>query len=303
MTATQKPSFIYTPQYEVDIGVHVFPTVKYRLIHDYLVKHGHVGQEEFLAPQPASLDELLLVHTQEYLDDLKALHSTPRTIYSELPLTAEIVQAYMLCAGGSILAAREALARRIGVHLGGGFHHAFPDHAEGFCYINDVAGAISVLLHDRSIKRAFVVDCDLHQGNGTARCFQGNHNVFTFSIHQEHNYPVKEQSDLDIGLPDFADDELYLTELGRVIPGKVDEFRPDLVLYVAGADPYEHDQLGQLQVTMEGLRRRDEMVISYCVERNIPLAIVLAGGYAYKREDTVQIHVNTCLTTLQALQK
>lgn len=303
MTVIQKPSFIYTPKYEVDIGVHVFPTIKYRLIHDYLVKHGHVGQEEFLEPQPASSEELLLVHTREYLDDLEGLRITPRTIYSELPLTAEIVQAYVLCAGGSILAAREAVSRRIGVHLGGGFHHAYPDHAEGFCYINDVAVAISVLLHDGLIKRAFVIDCDLHQGNGTARSFQRNSNVFTFSIHQEHNYPVKEPGDLDIGLPDFADDDLYLGELGRVIPGKVDEFRPDLVLYVAGADPYEHDQLGQLQVTMAGLRRRDEMVISYCVDRSIPLAIVFAGGYAHNTEDTVQIHVNTCLTALQALQK
>jgi acetoin utilization deacetylase AcuC-like enzyme len=303
MAQTHKPAFIYTSQYEVDIGAHVFPTVKYRLIHDYLVRHEHVGEQEFLEPRPASLEELRLVHTPEYLDDLMSLRSTARTMYSELPLTEEIVQAYILCAGGSILAARETLVRRIGVHLGGGFHHAFPDHAEGFCYINDVAVAINVLLHDRSIERAFVVDCDLHQGNGTARCFQGIRNVFTFSIHQENNYPVKERSGLDIGLPDFADDELYLRELGRVIPGKVEEFKPDLVLYVAGADPYEHDQLGQLQVTMEGLRRRDEMVISCCVERGIPLAIVLAGGYAFKTEDTVQIHANTCLAALQALRQ
>jgi acetoin utilization deacetylase AcuC-like enzyme len=246
-------------------------------------------------------EQLQLVHTPEYLDDLMLIRWTQRTATSELPLTKEIADAYVLAAGGTIVAAREAIVRRgFGIHVGGGFHHTFEDHAEGFCYVNDIAVAIRVMQKEGRIKRAFVVDCDVHQGNGTAHIFRNDASVFTFSIHQENNYPVKQRSDLDIGLRDGATDEEYLEAMATVIPARLDSFAPDLVLYVAGADPYEKDLLGGLAVTREGLARRDEMVIGYCAERSIPIASVLAGGYAQNTNDTVDLHVTTCRLMLEA---
>jgi acetoin utilization deacetylase AcuC-like enzyme len=294
-----KTVFIYSEKYDVDIGEHVFPTEKYALVRDGLIASGNASAEEFLEPTLPSDEHLLRVHTREFLSDLKNLRWTYRTMSSELPLTREIVDAYILCAGGTVLACREALSRRcIALHIGGGFHHAFADHAEGFCYINDVAVGIRAVQAERLPRKAFVIDCDLHQGNGTAHIFRDDPSVFTFSIHQENNYPLKQKSDLDIGLDDFVGDDVYLRELGRVIPAELDKFSPDIIMYVAGADPYEHDRLGSLRLTMDGLRARDEMVFSYCRERGIPAAVVLAGGYAFDTRDTVRIHLTTCLSAL-----
>jgi acetoin utilization deacetylase AcuC-like enzyme len=291
-----KAVYIYSDKYRPDIGEHVFPVEKYDMIRDNLVAGGYVKEGEFIEAMAASDEELLRVHTKEYIEDLKNLRRTHRTMYSELPLTKEIVEAYIYCAGGTILACREALERRcIAVEIGGGFHHAFADHAEGFCYINDIAVGIRAMQAEGRANKVFVIDCDLHQGNGTAHIFRDDEDVFTFSIHQENLYPYKQKSDLDIGLDNFAGDEVYLKELERVISGELEKFEPDLIVYVAGADPYKHDQLGSLQLTIEGLRKRDEMVFSYCKEHGVPAAVVLAGGYAYKTEDTVRIHVNTCL--------
>lgn len=300
---------VYSDKYLVDIGDHVFPVEKYRLIRDKLIKTKFIQPVQILEPPPATRDELLLVHTAEYLDDLEQLRLTHRTMFSELPLTREIVDAYILSAGGTILAGRSALNEQnnisgkagIGIHLGGGFHHAFADRAEGFCYTNDIAVGIRVLQNEGKIHKAMVVDCDLHQGNGTAHIFQMDDSVFTFSIHQENNYPIKQKSDLDIGLSDAADDTLYLTELSRVIPQKYDDFQPDLVIYVAGADPYKEDQLGGLSLSKKGLKKRDELVIYSALERNIPIVIVLAGGYALRTDDTVDIHTNTCLIALAGI--
>jgi acetoin utilization deacetylase AcuC-like enzyme len=185
------------------------------------------------------------------------------------------------------------------MNLTGGFHHAFPDHAEGFCYVNDVAVAIRKLQLERRIKRALVVDCDLHQGNGTAYIFRGDPDVFTFSIHQEKLYPVKQRSSLDIGLPNLAGDAEYFGHLERHVPRIMEEFRPDIVFYLAGADPYEGDQLGSLRLTMKGLRRRDELVFKECAGRAVPICVVVAGGYAFHAEDTIQIHCNTCKALME----
>jgi acetoin utilization deacetylase AcuC-like enzyme len=292
-------SFIYSKNYYCDIGQHVFPMEKYQMIYDTLIKEKLVSKKEFLEPQPATFDQLRLVHTETYLNDLLNLRWSYRTMYSELPLTKQIVDAYFLAAGGTILAARKAFENKgIAVNLGGGFHHTFSDHAEGFCYLNDIAVAIRVMQNEHKIKKAFVIDCDLHQGNGTAHIFANDNTVFTFSIHQENNYPVKQKSNLDIGLDDFANDAVYLSAMKTVIPKKIDEFNPELIVYVAGADPYEHDQLGKLKITMDGLRQRDDLVINYCRDKNIPLVIVLAGGYASDTEDTVRIHVNTCKSAI-----
>ncbi|MGC8841408.1 MAG: histone deacetylase family protein [Candidatus Sumerlaeaceae bacterium] len=292
--------FIFSPQYEVDIGPHVFPTSKYRLIRDELLARGLASPDDFLEPEPATREQLLSVHTAEYLQDLENLRWTERTRYSELPLTRPIMHAYKLAAGGSILGARIALADppHLCVHLGGGFHHAFAARAEGFCYINDIAVAIRVMQREGRIRRAMVVDCDLHQGNGTAHIFEHDASVFTLSIHQENNYPLKQRSDCDIGLEDFAGDREYLDALRNAMLPAIERHRPELLVYVAGSDPYYDDLLGALRLTKEGLRERDHLAIGEARLRGIPVLVVLAGGYARKVSDTVDIHVGTCEVAL-----
>ncbi len=285
--------FVYSDRYLVDIGKHVFPIQKYSLIREGLLDEG-IGEEDFIEPIPAGEEDLLLVHTEEYLQDLANLRRTHRTISSELPLTREIVDAYILAAGGTCLAVDRCLKDRCTVHIGGGWHHAFASHAEGFCYINDIGVALRKLQKEKLIRRAAVVDCDLHQGNGTARIFQGDPTVFTFSIHQERNYPVKEKSDLDIGLEDGTGDKEYLSLLKDALRGILEGSQPELVMYVAGSDPYQKDLLGGLSLTIDGLRRRDELVMTECEKRGVPMAVVFGGGYAEKTMDTVEIHLNTC---------
>lgn len=289
---------VFSPAYECDIGCHVFPTVKFRMVRDGLIAAGAITERDVLLSEPAPDADLLLVHTRAYLDDLTGLRRTPRTSMSELPLTAEIVRAYVTAAGGTTLAARQAMLHGAGVHLGGGFHHAFADLASGFCYINDLAVAVRVLQREGAIRRAAVVDCDLHQGNGTARVFRDDPEVFTLSIHQEHLYPVKEQSDLDIGLDNGADDATFNGLLAEALP-RVWAHRPEIVLYQAGADPYEDDQLGALRLTFDGLLERDRLVIAGCAERGIPVVVTLGGGYARRVSDTVRIHQSTCELALR----
>ena len=185
------------------------------------------------------------------------------------------------------------------MHLGGGFHHAFADRAEGFCYLNDIAVAAKTAMEETGIEHISVIDTDVHQGNGTARIFQGEPRVFTFSIHQENNYPLKEESDLDIGLDDGTGDADYLEELERGLEISVEKRKPELVYYVAGADPYKEDQLGGLRLTLEGLRRRDRLVLEAAHAVEAKVVIVLAGGYARLVEDTVTIHVQTAEEMLQ----
>ncbi len=283
---------VYSSQYSADLQGHVFPIEKYRLTVERLEAEGILGDVH--EPEPATREQLELVHTPEYLDDLAAARWTARTASSEMALTPEIYRAFVLGAGGSIRAARLALeGRGPAMNVGGGLHHAFADHAEGFCYINDVALAVRAMLSEGRLERVAVIDCDLHQGNGTAVIFADDANVFTFSIHEEHLYPVKQKSDLDVGLPSFAGDDVYLPPLRKYVPAILDEHRPEFVAYVAGADPYAGDQLGTLQLSLEGLIERDRLVLGSCRERGIPAAILLAGGYAARTEDTVTIHVNT----------
>lgn len=266
---------------------------KFARVRRCLVEGGDVRDDEILSPEAAPAADLELVHTREYLEDLTQLRWTPRTACSELPLTAEIVRAYFLAAGGTTLAARQALRLGIGVNLGGGFHHAFAAQASGFCYINDLAVAIRVLQRDGLIQRAAVVDCDLHQGNGTAHLFRDDPSVFTFSIHQEHLYPVKQQSDLDIGLDNGTGDEEFNQRLAEGLE-TVWAHRPEIVLYQAGADPFEEDQLGALRLTFEGLETRDRLVLEGCRNRGISIVVTLGGGYARHVPDTVRIHTRTC---------
>jgi acetoin utilization deacetylase AcuC-like enzyme len=222
----------------------------------------------------------------------------------EVPYSAELIEACWLAAGGSILAARRALEDGFSANIGGGFHHAYPDHGEGFCVIHDVAVAIRKMQADGAIERAMVVDTDVHQGNGTAAIFGGDETVFTMSIHQEHNYPYpKPPSTLDVNLPDGVADTDYLAILEKYLHRSFDEFSPQLLFYVAGADPYGEDQLGGLALTKDGLARRDALVMGYAQRNQVPTAVTLAGGYARKLEDTVSIHVNTIKAAIQAARR
>jgi len=294
---SERAAVVHSKGYLCDIGTHVFPMEKFGLVRGDLLATGAIRETDVLEPAPAPRAELALVHTDAYLDDLFGLRHTYRTAASELPLSAGIVASYVLAAGGTTLAAREALRRGAAINLGGGFHHAFADLASGFCYLNDLAIALRVLIRDAVITRAAVVDVDLHQGNGTARIFRDDPAVFTFSIHQEHLYPVKERSSLDIGLDDFTGDEEYLARLAGGLE-HVWAHRPELVLVQAGADPFEDDQLGCLRLTFDGLERRDRMVLEGCATRGIPFVVTLGGGYARRLADLVRIHATTCRVAL-----
>jgi len=296
----EKIKLVYSEKYRVDIGAHVFPTEKYRLVKKRLIREGLFKEEDFVPPPMPDEKDILSVHTEEYLNKLKhGKLSMMEILTLELPYSQELVEASFLCVGGTILACKNAIETGLGIHIGGGFHHAFPDHGEGFCVLNDVACGIRHLQGVGKIVKAMVIDCDLHHGNGTAYIFRNERNVFTFSIHQENNYPaIKPPSDLDIGLRDGATDEEYLEKLRENIPRIIDSSRPELILYVAGADPYEKDQIGGLSLTMEGLKRRDELVIGWATDSKVPISIVLAGGYAYEVSDTVSIHCNTIRTAV-----
>jgi len=286
--------FIYSDDYWVDIGQHVFPVKKYRLVYEALLRSG-VKKVNFLLPQPAEEEDLLLAHTAKYLKKLKTGNLSDSEILTlELPYSKELLKFAWLFVGGTILTAEMALKEGIAVHLGGGFHHAFPDHGEGFCVLNDVAVALEKMKKEGKIERGMVVDCDLHQGNGTSFILAKKDYGFTFSIHQMDNYPAeKPSSSVDVGLWSGDGDEKYLSSLRDYFPRLYQEFKPDLVFYLAGADPYEDDQLGNLNLTIEGLAERDRIVIGEAGKLQLPVAILFAGGYARKVEDTVSIHLNT----------
>jgi acetoin utilization deacetylase AcuC-like enzyme len=316
---------VYSNDYYLPIGAHVFPAQKYRLIHERLLEAGIAEPADFLEPQPASDNDILLVHTPEYVGKLKNGALTPREeMQLEIPYSPELVSAFWLAAGGSILAAQYALKDGAAFSIGGGFHHAFPDHGEGFCMIHDVAVAIRRMQRDGKVRTAMSVDCDVHHGNGTAAIFANSKefhdtlpsvsspvrgaslsakpqderapDVFTISLHQENNYPpVKPPSSIDVDLPDGIGDDDYLAWLDNALSSGLRQFQPDLICYIAGADPYREDQLGGLALTIDGLKKRDELVFRVAKARNIPIMTTYAGGYARRVEDTVTIHSNTVI--------
>ncbi len=321
---------IYSDGYYLPIGEHLFPAMKYRRIRDRLLASGVADESDFLEPKPASDHDILLVHNQDYVHKLKTgTLSLREETEMEIPYSRELVDAFWLAAGGSILAARQALSDGVGISIGGGFHHAFPDHGEGFCMIHDVAVAIRRLRRDGKIHKAMTLDCDVHQGNGTAVIFAGARTageplpsagpstggasvrssvlpgrmrgahpgeVFTISLHQHNNYPLwKPPSSIDVDLPDGIGDEDYLGWLDNALSSGLRQFEPDLLCYVAGADPYREDQLGGLSLTIEGLKKRDELVFRVARTKKIPVMVTFAGGYAQNVEDTVTIHCNTVI--------
>lgn len=316
---------VYNERYCLPIGKHVFRADKYRLVRERLLSAGKVDECDFLTPEAATEDDVLLVHSPHYVNKLMEGSLTAREeLQMEIPYSPEVVDAFLLHTGGSLLAAERALADGICINIGGGFHHAFPDHGEGFCMMHDFAIAIRRMQKCGAIRRAMTIDCDVHQGNGTAAIFgearqkpsslpswsaagvgasteahvsEGTaRDVFTISLHQENNYPMwKPPSSIDVNLPDGCGDSEYLAWLDNAISSGLRQFDPDLIAYVAGADPYREDQLGGLNLTIEGLKRRDELVFRAARSRDIPVMVTYAGGYANRVEDTVTIHANTIL--------
>lgn len=314
---------VYSDDYYLPIGDHIFPGQKYRLVHQQLLGTRVAEASDFVEPEPATDDDVLLVHTRDYVDKLHTgMLTAKEELAMEIPYSPEVVKAFWINTGGSILAARLAMRDGVAINIGGGYHHAFPDHGEGFCMIHDVAIAIRRIMRDGIISRALVLDCDVHQGNGTAAIFGQAEalaqplpswsapmflppkpvnvkeapagDVFTISLHQENNYPAwKPPSSIDVNLPDRTGDAEYLAWLDNAITSGLRQFEPDLICYLAGADPYKEDQLGGLSLTIDGLKQRDEFVFRLCKERHIPVMVTYAGGYARRLEDTVNIHCNT----------
>ena len=286
---------IWSPRYEVNIGKHVFRVEKYRLVKERLEDGGWLEKARLESPEPATDEAILRVHTPAYWEKITTGAFTPsEERILEVPFSDDLREASVLCAGGTTQAGRLALEDGRAVHLGGGFHHALADHGEGFCLLNDIAIAAATLLAEGATGRIAVVDLDVHHGNGTAAIFADEPRVFTFSMHHQWNYPaLKPPGDLDVGLEDGVGDEEYLGLLREHLPRILEEFRPELILYLAGADPYEADQLGGLALSLEGLRARDELVLETASEAGVGVAVTLAGGYAVRPSDTVAIHCGT----------
>jgi acetoin utilization deacetylase AcuC-like enzyme len=285
----------YTPRYYADIGPgHVFPIRKFELVRDKLLAEGTVEPAEIVEPGPAPLEDVLLVHTTDYVSRLCSGNLTPKEIRRVgLPWSESLVQRSFYAVGGTLAATRASLAAGYSSNLAGGTHHSFPERGEGFCVLNDVAVAIRAMRVRKLIQRAAIVDCDVHQGNGTATIFARDTDTFTFSIHGANNYPLfKAESTLDVELADGTSDMEYLDTLAKHLPS-VFAAEPEIVFYLAGADPYRGDKLGRLALSIDGLRERDAYVLRECYEREVPIVTVMSGGYGKDINDTVEIHCNT----------
>ena len=288
----------YTPRYYAQIGEgHVFPIRKFELVRDRLLSEGTLEPSEIVEPPPAPLEDVLLVHTEDYVTRLCNGSLTTKEIRRlGLPWSESLVRRSFYAVGGTLAATSTALAEGYSSNLAGGTHHSFADRGEGFCVLNDVAIAIRWTRARREIRRAAIVDCDVHQGNGTATIFAGDNETFTFSMHGANNYPLfKAQSTLDVELPDGTGDDEYLEILARHLPA-VFAHDPEIVFYLAGADPFAKDKLGKLSLSIDGLRERDSYVLRECYEREVPIVTVMSGGYGKDINDTVEIHCNTIRT-------
>jgi len=302
-----KAVFVWSEDYKASLGrKHIFPVIKYQQLYHIAKKEGALKEEDIIEPEPLKDTGLLLVHTRSYLWKLRLLALTPLGMLNgENPVSRGILKAVRIACGGTYDACNLALKYGIAMNLAGGFHHAFANREEGFCYYNDAAIAIKKLQKEGRINKVMIIDCDVHQGNGTARIFHDDEDVFIFDIYQEDNYPSpKIKVDYAISLNSYEGitDERYLKEL-TVLPNLVDKFKPELIIYLAGADPYRGDLLGGFRLTKEGLKRRDEYIVSLAKENHIPICIVLAGGYAQDTDNTVQIHLNTVKVVKDGISK
>ncbi len=297
------PHFVYNEFSMLSWDDHVFPVAKYNLVKQMLLDCG-ISEDDFTTSPEATIEEIKLVHTHDFLSRIEDyIYRNPYEAVHEFEALCDmdVYDSFKKMCGGSILAGKLALENKsFGFHIGGGFHHSFNNHGEGFCILNDIAVSIKVLQKKKLINKAAVIDVDVHQGNGTAYIFENDPDVFTFSIHNDFIYPfAKMKSNIDIGLPAGTGDDEYLPNLEKHIPEIFDNHKPDLVYYVAGADPYIDDKLGGMQLTIEGLNKRDEIVISVAQNLGIPVVVLLAGGYAIKTEDVARIHFNAAKTCLE----
>ena len=315
-------SLVYHDGFYLPLGGHVFPGEKYKLIHQRLLETRVAAESDFVRPRTIAMDDVLRVHEPGYVERLvNGTLSDMEILQTELPYSKALVEATLLGCGGTLEAARLAMRSGAACSIGGGFHHAHRGHGEGFCILHDVAIALARLLHDGEIERAMVIDLDVHDGNGTAAIFPpvGEHHreslrygvasgsmmpsadgIFTLSMHQQNNYPMyKPPSSLDVPLADGTDDAEYLEALENAMQVAFARFQPQLVAYVAGADPYVEDKLGGLALTIEGLKERDRMVFRAAQSAGVPVFSVYAGGYAMRVEDTVTIHTNTVLAAAE----
>ena len=286
------PIACWSPRYTFDWPGHVFPTAKYRLLFE-AVRRAGLADGDWIEPGPLARADLLLAHTRAFVDEVERLTADPERVVErfEIPLSRGVVEAVLHHCEGTRRAVVAALEHGVAMNLGGGFHHAFAGHGEGFCLYNDVAIALQAARRDGLVKKAAVVDLDLHQGNGTASIFAGDAEVATYSIHQEDLYPVpKQRSTLDIGLMGGSGDREYLEALRDTLPRFLDEHGGELLFYVAGADPFERDQLGDLRLTRAGLRERDAIVLEQARRRGMKVAAAIAGGYAPDVDEVVAIH-------------
>jgi acetoin utilization deacetylase AcuC-like enzyme len=280
---------------------HRFPVEKYSRLRQRVLAACLVPQKDLVVSQPATVEQLLLVHTHDYVQRVLLGLLTEKEIRRiGFPWSQELVLRSRCSVGGTIGACRAALEKGLAVNLAGGTHHAYDDHGEGFCVFNDVAVAARTVQAERLAKRIVLIDLDVHQGNGSAAIFAGDYSVFTFSIHGAKNFPFhKEMGNLDIALPDKTGDEPYLEAVRQGTRSALLRSRADLAIYLAGADPFVGDTLGRMAVSKEGLARRDQVVFDLCASHGTPVAVVMAGGYARNIDDTVEIQFNTVRTAVE----
>lgn len=281
-------------KYELPEG-HRFPMLKYELLPEQLLYEGTLIEENFFRPTKLTHQELLLTHTPEYLYKLdNQLLERKEIIKIGFPMTPILVERGKYIAGGTYQAARFAKVHGVGMNIAGGTHHSFADHGEGFCVFNDIAIAANLMLARNEAKQILIIDLDVHQGNGTAKIFENEPRVFTFSMHGRKNYPLKkESSKLDIALEDGTEDSLYLSILGQVLSSLFDHVQPDFVFYLSGVDILSTDKLGRLSISLKGCKERDRMVFNECKRHGVPVAVSMGGGYSHRIADIIEAHANT----------
>jgi acetoin utilization deacetylase AcuC-like enzyme len=305
-TASDLLKLFYTDQFTIPLPQnHTFPIHKYALLRKRLLDSGVVKTENFHIPHAATREEITRVHEPQYFRRLQEGELTPKEIRPVgLPWSQEFVARARRSAGATIEACRHAMADGVAVNLGGGTHHAFADRGQGYCLLNDAAIASRALQADDMAGKILIIDCDVHQGNGTAVIFKDDPSVFTFSIHGKKNFPyVKEKSDLDIALDDETGDSAYLDALEKGLEQSLTRSHAEIAIYLAGADPYKDDRFGRLALSKKGLAERDRMVFNRCHDAGLPIAVTMAGGYARQVQDTVDIHYQTILAVVEFQQK
>lgn len=286
----------YSPIYKYELpDGHRFPMIKYELIPEQLLYEGSVTNDNFFHPKKLTNSQLLTTHTKEYLSKLDNLSLDKKEVRNiGFPVRNDLIERGKFISHGTLECARYAIEYGCAMNIAGGTHHSFADHGEGFCIYNDIAISANILLQEGTFQKILIVDLDVHQGNGTAKIFENDHRVFTFSMHGERNYPTrKEKSDLDIGFLDKTKDDLFLSTLRSTLPRLIDEVEPDMIFYLAGVDIIESDKLGRLSISMDGCKLRDRFVFQECKKNGIPVAVSMGGGYSPKISDIVDAHANT----------